>query len=229
MIAIYNSLSSRYDIEFENLDGAAMPVFTSSQDAELSEPIFQTSFAAGPLLAGVTVASGRIQHVHAEQMVDAGGTIDLKGDVLSNTTDLEIFDALVVEKNVSGEARVAIVGSMPPGSTAKLRFRQQDKVNTAIDLPMQTNVLMNRLASPSSMARRSTRLVARIDGSLPGMTITPNSNQSAAQSVLLAHLQPAPLPKSGKDVNLIIDIRPVNKLDNEETTDDVDSSSGDAS
>ncbi len=76
------------------------------------------------------------------------------------------------------------------------------------ELPMQTTRMILRLASPAAMPNGSTRLVARIDGSLPGMAITPAANQTSAQTIVLAHLKHAPLPVPKVDVNLIGDLRP---------------------
>ena len=59
------------------------------------------------------------------------------------------------------------------------------------------------------MPKGSTRLVGRIDGSLPGMTITPNANQVTAQTIVLAHLKHAPIGKREIDMNLLSDTRKV--------------------
>ena len=215
MVAIYNSLSSRYDLAFKTMDAAALPVYASREDASVGETVFETSFAEGPSLAGVAVASGRTQHVHAEQIIEMGGAISRTGDAIENGTAHEFFDVFVVEKGVDAPVRIANVGSIAPGGSVSLRFRNLASAPIADDLPMQTSGLLRKLASPNSMPPGSSRLVGRIDGSLPGMTITPASNQSSGQTLVLAHLQMAPLPRPRPDVNLIADLRPVNKLDDD--------------
>ena len=49
------------------------------------------------------------------------------------------------------------------------------------------------------------RLVARIDGPLPGMTITPESNQTVGQTIVLAHLKHQAIPPVETDENLVSD------------------------
>jgi hypothetical protein len=83
---------------------------------------------------------------------------------------------------------------------------------------MQTVRMIRRFASPAAMPSGSTRLVARIDASLPGMTISPDAYQTSSQTIVLAHLKHAPLPVLKADVNVIGDLRRV-------LGDDVDSDS----
>ena len=216
MVAIYNSLSSTYDLVFDSIDAVAMPVFATREDAEQSQAVFNTSFAEGPSLSGVAVASGRTQHVHAEQIINMGGGIVRKDDTIINETEHEIFDVFVVDKDASGDVQIAIVGSISQGAMAPLRFKKIAAAPITDDLPMQTVVMLRRLASPAAMEPGSARLVGRIDGSLAGMSIVPASNQSAAQTVLLVHLNPAQLPDPAPDVNLVADLRQINRLKSEE-------------
>ena len=213
MVAIYNSLSDRYDVVFDTRDGAAMPLFADKDEIGQSGAVFKTSYAEGPILSGVAVVSGRTQHVHCEQMIDVGGALELSGQMLANRTDFDLFDACVIEKDQSSEVRVAVVGLIASAATQRLRFRDIAAVPIAEDLPMQSASLLRRLASSDAMPPGSSRLVGRIDGSLPGMTISPDSNQTAAQTVVIAHLNPAPLPDARVDVNLIGDLRRVNTLE----------------
>ena len=74
---------------------------------------------------------------------------------------------------------------------------------------MQTGEVMRRLASPAVIPAGSTRLLARIDTSLPGMEITPGTDQKSAQTIVIAHLKHPPLPPAQVDVNLIGDFRDV--------------------
>ena len=125
----------------------------------------------------------------------------------------------MIEKDQAGQVRVAIVGSIAPAGKVQLRFRNISAAPVTEDLPMQASVLLRRLASPAAMASGTSRLVARIDGSLPGMTISPTSSQSAAQTIVLAHLQAEPLPEPMPDVNLVSDLRRVNNLESQKTDD----------
>ncbi len=210
VVAIYNSLSSTYDIQFKTIDGAAAPIWGGNSGPLDDGTVFKTGFAEGPTLEGLAVGSNQVRMLHAEQMIDCGGSIELDADgKLVNRTSYELLDAFVIEKSDAGVARVAMLGACLSGSASQLRFT--DAVSPAIrdELPMQTLEMMLRIGSASAMPSGSTRLIARVDGSLPGMTILPDANQSASQTIVLAHLKHAPLPVPQVDVNLIGDFRRV--------------------
>ncbi|MFK8113238.1 MAG: hypothetical protein AB8B91_13600 [Rubripirellula sp.] len=220
VIAVYNSLSSTYDIEFKTIDGAAMPIWTGNNEPT-GETIFKTGFSEGPVLEGLAVGSNQIRMLHTEQVVDVGGPISLNAEgQLVNQTQHELFDAFVIEKSDKGAVRVAMVGGCQSGAAVKLRF-QNATVTIGEELPMQAARMIRRFASPSAMANGSTRLVGRIDGSVPGITITPDANQTIAQTIVLAHLKHAPIPEPQVDMNLVRDLRKVlsdNEIENDEST-----------
>lgn len=205
VIAIYNSLSSTYNVEFKTVDGVAAPIWDEQAG---NSPVFKTGFAEGPILEGLSIDSNNTRLVHTEQMIDVGGgiSLDAQGDLI-NDTDYELYDAFVVEKTDIDNVRVAMIGPCTPGSKVKLRF--QDVATPAItdELPMQTIRMLRRLASPTAMRDDSMRMVARIDSSLPGMSIVPEANQADAQTIVLAHLKHAPYPTPEMDVNLVPQIR----------------------
>lgn len=223
--AIYNSLSSTYDLSFKTIDACAVPI-RSANASDRDDAVFQTSFDEGPTLAGLDVGSNQIRMVHAEQIIDAGGGLRLVGgDRLVNDSELEITDAFVVQKDDAGELRVAVVGTIGSGANVGLRFRGGDEVNVDDAMPMQTSTLIRRLMSPGAMPTGTIRLVGRVDDTIDGMTISPSANQVAAQTVVLCHLKHAPLPKPSPDVNLLSDVKkiPTNRP-NEETSNDENSS-----
>ncbi len=210
VVAIYNSLSSSYDVQFKTIDGAAAPIWSGSSDSNRGGTVFRTGFSEGPMLAGLAVGSNQVRMLHTEQMLDIGGPIELSADEqLINRTAYELYDAFVIEKSDAGEIRIATVGPCPSESAKKLRYRQESTLAFIDELPMQTARMMLRLASPAAMPNGSTRLLARIDASLPGMEITPDANQTSAQTIVLAHLQHARLPIPQVDLNLIGDLRPL--------------------
>jgi hypothetical protein len=214
--AIYNSLSSSYDVQFKTVDGVAAPIWSKNKSENREGTSFRTGFSEGPLLSGLAVGSNQIRMLHAEQMVDVGGSIYLDEDgQLINGTTQELYDAFVVDKSESGEVQIAMVGGCVGGSAAKLRFRDVSKPSITDELPMQSVRMIRYLGSPASMPKGSTRLVGRIDGSLPGMTITPNANQMTAQTIVLAHLKHAPISERKVDKNLLSDMRQVLSDENE--------------
>lgn len=209
VVAIYNSLSSTYHTTFESVDGAGAPVGALDPDEHDPEVTFRTGFSDGPELAGVAVGSNRIRMLHLEQIVDAGGPIELRDGQLWNQTDHDLLDAYVVEKSSGGEVQIAVLGDCISGERATLRFRSGVSVTVADDLPMQTANLIRRLAAPGAVPPGSARLIARIDASLPGVTITPEAKQSLSQTIVLAHLRHSPFAPPEPDVNLLSDLRNV--------------------
>lgn len=208
VVAIYNSLSSTYEIAFRTIDGCALPVDTETNISDVGQSVFRTSYDEGPSLSGVVVGSNQIRLVHAEQMIHVGGAITLNSKPqLVNESSLELFDALVVDKSESGQVRIAIVGGCGPGATVGLRFRDGQAPSITPGLPMQTSRILRRLAAPAAMPWGSTRLVARVEGTLSGMSITPDTHQTSGQTILLAHLKhplrAEPLP----DINLLSDVK----------------------
>ena len=227
LVAIYNSLSSEYRAEFDSVDAAAAPVDVFEPSEFDPAVAFRTGFADGPELSGVAVGSNQVRMLHLEQIVDAGGGIELRGQRLINGTSYDLLDTYVVERSEDGEMRTAEAGQCVSGARRRLRFRPGGLLDVPDDLPMQTGELIRRLASPGAVPPGSARLVARIDASLPGMRLTPAAKQSLAQTVLLAHLRHAPPPPAEPDVNLVSDLgleRPDEATEDDargdETTDD---------
>ena len=208
VVAVYNSLSSSYDIEFSTNDAVAVPVDIVNSEPE--QAVFKTGFNDGPVLAGMAVDSNQVRMLHTEQMIDMGGSINLSGDgQLINRTNHTLLDAYVIEKSEEGEVLISSVGQCDSGSATKLRRRNADSVLVGNDLPMQAGRFLRRLAAPAAMHPGTSRLVARIDGSLPGMTITPEANQALAQTIVLAHLKHRSVPQVEIDENLISDFADV--------------------
>lgn len=230
--AIYNSLSSTYDLHFKTIDGCAVPI-RSATASDRDGAVFQTSFDEGPTLAGLAVGSNQIRLVHAEQIIDAGGGLRLVGgDRLVNDSELEITDAFVVQKTDPGELRIAVVGTIGSGANVGLRFRADDDVTVDDTMPMQTSTLIRRLMLPGAMPAGTIRLVGRVNDTIDGMTISPSANQVTAQTVVLCHLKHGPLPKASPDVNLLSDVKkiPTTRLPDETSPDQTftDESSSDA-
>lgn len=210
VLAIYNSLSTTYDIQFGTADAAAAPVRDGGSSSEEDGTMFRTSYTEGPTLSGIPVVSNQVRVIHAEQMVDLGGSIDLDGsDRLVNGSSLQLNDAFVIQRDDQGVTEVAIVGTCDRGSTVQLRFLPYGDVIFPSDLPMQVGRVLQGLVSPDSIPRGSIRLVARYDGALEGMTITPDTSQTSAQTVVLTHLRHPDWGQPQVDVNLMGDFRSV--------------------
>ena len=93
VIAMYNSLSSTYDVDFKTIDGAAMPM-NAGRMREASEAMdqaqFKTSYQEGPELAGIAVGSNQVRLLRTEQVIDVSGGISIADERLVNDSSLEL-------------------------------------------------------------------------------------------------------------------------------------------
>ncbi|WP_442509958.1 hypothetical protein SH528x_001562 [Novipirellula sp. SH528] len=222
VLAIYNSLSSTYDLQFNTVDAVANTIRqpkSKSDDAPLQ---FRTDFEEGPMLSGVAVGSNQTQMVRAEQIVDIGGGIYIDGETLVNETDYDLLDSFVVVKTAEDQTQLAVVGICSAGSKTKLRFRDNSVVNVPSELPLQVSRVMRAFLANGSIPPQSSRLVGRIEQSMPGMNIAPQANQQSAQTIVVANLSYAPSPAAKPDVNLISDFRlslpEINNIESEDYT-----------
>ena len=209
VVAIYNSLSDRYAFDFKTYDGAAVPIRDGSNKDTDDDYLFQTDYNEGPRLDNFTVGSNRIRMLHAEQIVDLGGTIGLAGGKVTNNTTYDLYDTFVIKKSLENVVEIANVGILSPGTSLEPKFESLDTVAVSDEIPMQSARLLRKVASPIVMPPGTARLVGRIDSSMPGMTVTPSTSQTSGQTIVLAHLQHAPLLDPKPDVNLITDLRSV--------------------
>jgi len=208
VVAIYNSLSSTYDIEFDTIDAAAMPIQQGGREAVSA--VFRTGVAAGPILSGMVIGSNQVSMVHAEQMFSLGGTLTMDANgKLVNETDHELFDAFVVRRDLSGALEVANVGPCPRQSNKILRFRPATDEAIKETMSEEASELEMMLVATQVVPLGSTRLVAHISEPLPGMSITPSTTQATSKTVVLAHLEYAPWPVPKPDVNLRKENKPV--------------------
>lgn len=207
-VAIYNSLSRRYDFRFDSPDAAAAPIGVLGQvgiDREQSDDAtLRFGYGEGPILAGVGVASNRTRMFHVEQMIDLGGAIGLEPDQewLRNDSRFELTDAVLVAKGDAGQIRFATLGTLAAGGRTRLRWSDGAPPTGLSDVETGAARLLRLLADPAPFSDGSVRLVARCEQAFPGMTITPESAQSSHSAVVVVHLRhPAAVTPVG-DENL---------------------------
>ena len=219
VVGIYNSLSSRYELQFASVDGIASPLSDEPNPNTTVLPMIKTSYEEGPSLADFAVNSNRMRFVHTEEMIDLGGAISFDGNqTLTSESELELLDGIVIRKDADGLTEVAAIGTLAPGETKSIDFRSTDRLLVASELPMQTSRLIRRFADAKTLPNGSARLVARIDQSLGGLEISPSASQHTAQTIAIIHLKHGDLPAPRPDMNLISDFRRVNRFDSNQPT-----------
>jgi hypothetical protein len=129
--ALYTSLSTPYDLLFEDESALAMP-FPEDPNYERRphESVNTVHFRRDKQvsLSGFQVQSNDTGLVHSEQMYDAGGSIDLVGDadkglMVRNGAELNLNDVGVFGRSDSGQLQVAWIGSLDAGQSVPLVFQ----------------------------------------------------------------------------------------------------------
>jgi len=236
--ALYTSLSTTYDLAFGNLTTLAAPFpadasFRMLRGQGLQNINFQRY--DNVRLAGLPISSNSTGMVHSEQIVTLDGAIRIGqsaargGSQIENRTKFELNSVCVVRRPPPDE-RVPVgvklygkwVGQMLPGQSMAISLQRIDPndrgVPFARDRATEQQLRggerlnlepMFRLAlDPQHMEPGEWRLVARVDEVLPGETITPVASQIRGATLVVAHLDYAPLPPPRPDRNTKRDVKP---------------------
>jgi hypothetical protein len=243
--ALYTSLSSTYDLECGNLTTLAAPFPTRADFPMLRGQGFQNvDFHRydSVRLVGLPISSNTTGMVHSEQMVTLDGAIRvghsaaLGSPQIENRTQFELQSACIVRRPTREESQRAWnprkmegrwIGQLMPGQSSSMSMSGLDTKKTlfAENRAEEQRLLrserlnlepMFKLAlDPQTMEEGELRLVARIDEVLPGQTITPAASQVRGATLVVAHLEYAPLPPPRPDLNTKQDV----KTDTDESTD----------
>jgi hypothetical protein len=132
--AIYSSLSSIYDMEFDDASAVATPfprdsVWNPAIGDSLSPVAFEKYDQ--PRLRGVAVSSATTQMIHSEQMLSLDGAIRMfspEGNPrlkqLENKSGFNLSDVVVVHRDVTGDGKPRLegcwVGELRDGAGAML-------------------------------------------------------------------------------------------------------------
>lgn len=226
--ALYTSLSSRYELQFADLSAMAQPCPPSEkQETEAGVTLRRDRDVR---LSGFLVRSNTTGFLHSEEMFDAGGTIELVGDSsasvqLHNGSRLDLHHVGVVRRLPDGAVQTGWLDQLPARSTAALEFlpaknnapwleqwelgaeeepARGNRRPPAADLEDLTELAIRGAALRPGDAR----LVAWMEGPVPGLTIEPAASQTRAMALVLVHLRRGPLPSPRGDANSPGDAQP---------------------
>lgn len=202
-LAIYNSLSTSYAFRFENRDAVAAPVGMVHASAAGDDFGFRQAYEQGVTLTGLSIASNQTKAIHAEQMLELGGSIhfDPASGRLENASELSLWDAAVIARDDDGELRSVSIGTLSAGTIETVRLRSGTPA-VPDELPMGVQRMLRRLTAGDDLARGEYRLVARCETAQPGLVVVPAVSQTRQQTVVLVHLVRPPLPPPETDRNL---------------------------
>jgi hypothetical protein len=238
--ALYTSLSTTYDVEFENLTSLAAP-FPASANFQMligqGYPNVDFSRYDNVKLSGLPISSNSTGMVHSEQMVSLDGAIRLgttqaMGSLqLENQSKLDLRSVCVVKRE-GDQLHGRWIGRLSPGSSTPLALERRidtsqpvfvsDRASERQDEQLNLEPMFRLALDPKQIEDGETRLVARVDEVLPGEEITPAASQVRGAALVVAHLEYAKLPTPGRDRNTKRDVKGAMDIElDEDPTDDI--------
>ncbi len=219
-VALYSSLSSSYELEFDDPAVIARP-FPPTPSPDRAWPItFRRE--QGLQLSGFQVDSNATGFLHTEQLRDMGGALRLVGDSpvawqIENGTSHDFTQVQIWHRTTAAELLTCRLDTLPAGATLPLAFAGAEQGGAVPDAPTGLAAPtdgagldlseITRLAVEGLQLRPGdVRLVGRLDEPLPGMSIRPAASQARGRSLVVSHLRYGPLPPPRPDVNLLVDV-----------------------
>jgi hypothetical protein len=240
--ALYTSLSTTYDFNFDDLTTVAAPFAFKIDSARLTPSTVDFERYDKVRLAGLFIGSNTTNMVHSEQMLPLGGPIRLGKSKAQNNTQIENRSqftlrsvAIVQRPNLSEQKRGhnalegAWIGELRPDDSAPVSIEPlvftKDQVpfadERAAERRLQSSTRLDlermfRLAiDPENIEPGEKRLVARVDEVLPGETVSPAASQIRGATLVVAHLEYGPLPVPRPDLNIRKDVATDKSKDDE--------------
>lgn len=128
--ALYTSLSTRYNIELDNLSSQSLPfanVMTEEFKATEEKRKVELNRTTSADLRNFLIRSNSTGLLHTESILDVGGSFRLTGDEslyeVENGTQINVSDAGVLRRDAEGQLLFAWIGELGAGENAKLEFR----------------------------------------------------------------------------------------------------------
>lgn len=227
--ALYTSLSTSYDLRFDDPNALALPLALSADhNRKLTRAANDVSLTQDQSieLSDVYVDSNSTGKVHIEQMISLPAAFQLTGDdekgwQLENGSPFVLRHAGVLRRTAENQVEAAYFPDIQPGATVRLEFVKQpdawvpqwDKsamMSSVAPAEEENRVRLHRLselaAKKLELLPGDMRLVAWTEDELPGLAIRPAAAQSSTYTLVLVHLKSAALPVPEKDVNLRTDV-----------------------
>jgi hypothetical protein len=209
--ALYSSLSTSYDVQFDGRSALAQPF---SADVQLLRDQGVSTVALrdgkGRELSEFPVSSNATGMVHSEQMVDAGVGLawhatDDGSFALANNTDWQLSGAVILrrgdDEDDDNQNGWAWLGDVAPGAKVGVSFvaydssalvRARDQAPLTLANPVGGVLSMRRLLdcaeTMAALEPGEVRLVAWRDEGIEGMRIDPAAPQARRATMVVAHL-----------------------------------------
>lgn len=225
--ALYTSLATSYDLQFDDPSALVQPFANHARDQAPPQVVGQTKItvnyrrapptseeraelASTVTLEGFEIDSNALSMLHSEQMADLDGGIVLQGfpggpQKVLNDSLLTLDDVAVVARAADdGTLQVAWIDGLAPGSSAELDFRAAADLaevyarwDAAVISEPDVRPLLACAAATTEPGE--TRLVAWTGEEVPGMTIEPTTRQTDSAGIVVAHLRYPPRKDPQRD------------------------------
>ncbi len=222
--AIYSSLGTTYDFKFDDLTALAAPFPTVDNGTLLpgqSESALRFVRHQDVQLKDLPVTSSSTRMVHSEQMFDLGGPIrlgmsSLKVPQLENLSTYELQEAVIVRRpDAASKLEGCWIGRLGSRASATVAFTpvagndpfRERRREVGTEQHLDLGRLQELALSADYLVPGETRLVARVDVPLPGITVTPKASQQKSAVLVVAHLDYGELSGPAGD----LDARPVDR------------------
>jgi hypothetical protein len=196
--SLYTSLSTRYDVELDELSALALPFPQQLESNSASSTMTATFRQEDKIrLTGLDVGSNSIGMLHSEEIHDLGGDIHLESSgstkMIVNHSTLTLQDAVVISPE-----GIASIGELKAGESKPLVLRRSDELPKKISSAFSDGERVDlgpfiELAMATS-EEGEWRLIGWSNEKIPGMSIEPRASQSKSISMVVCHLSFEPLP-----------------------------------
>ena len=234
--ALYSSLSTTYDVTFEDPTAVATPFPASKKPRPIDEKIWDVIFEKQnkTQLRGLAVSSASPKMLHSEEIFTMAGPLRIEKssrghDQIINRLGYNLRDVVVVRRFFKGDSspryESSWIGNLRDGDSAVIGFRSlllaKEEIphseerqaaaaekSSKIDPQALMNVAFQFPEAEDLRENRrdEIRVVGLIDQVLPGSEVSPAASQIVGTTVVLAHMKYGEHPRPEPDVNSRSDI-----------------------
>jgi hypothetical protein len=203
--SLYSTGRVKFAISYPN-DPTALALPLATGRALRGEDTIQSSFQTQPIpaLTGFQVQPRSLAMFRAEQMANLPGTVTISppGDgprTISNESGLDLNDAWVIELRQAGTFKAVSLGSIAAGAKVPLGALEGVEPTAPVgsdqfDPGLFLGLLLKRAVASRPEEVGELRLIAWAGKPLPGQAIDPPVDRHRGFTLVVAHLQPSPLP-----------------------------------